>query len=298
MVGKVSNPIRIPARAYSKKLYPYISIALKHMNNLINKLLQYLLLIWVALFASSAMAWFFFIPGSLTGAIADAITGEEGFHCVARSVQVGDRIKTGTGPGIVKSLSGESSRCSTNLNKPIRALLIPAEDLPTPTAKTVESKDPIVKEKASSNAQLELSDEWQQRPLVAGQDPKVVVLYAVNKTTNTALTLGTIKRSELGQVSVFAQTRQATLASNLTDPKLSSIESLRVGQLPAWRYTVTGNSKRGNQISWTYMVTIYEGRDEVIIVNTWTTSVNFELQQAEMHKIENGLSGVIPPQVI
>ena len=295
MVGKVSNPIRIPARAHSKKLYPYISIALKHMNNLINKLLQYLLLIWVALFASSAMAWFFFIPGSLTGAIADAITGEEGFHCVARSVQVGDRIKTGTGPGIVKSLSGESSRCSTNLNKPIRALLIPAEDLPTPTAKTVESKDPIVKEKASSNAQLELSDEWQQRPLVAGQDPKVVVLYAVNKTTNTALTFGTIKRSELGQVSVFAQTRQATLASNLTDPKLSSIESLRVGQLPAWRYTVTGNSKRGNQISWTYMVTIYEGRDEVIIVNTWTTSVNFELQQAEMHKIENGLSGVIPP---
>ena len=265
------------------------------MNHSIKKVFQYLLLLWTTLFASSAMAWFFFIPGSLTSAIADAITGEEGFHCVARSVQVGDRIKTATGPGIVKSLSGESSRCSTNLNRPIRALLIPAEDLPTPTAKTVESKDAIVKEKASSNAQLELSDEWQQRPLVAGQDPKVIVLYAVNKTTNTALTLGTIKRSELGQVSVFAQTRQATLASNLTDPKLSPIESLRVGQLPAWRYTVTGNSKRGNQISWTYMVTIYEGKDEVIIVNTWTTSVNFELQQAEMHKIENGLSGVIPP---
>lgn len=265
------------------------------MNHLTNKFLQFLLLFWVALFSSSAMAWFFFIPGSLTGAIADAITGEEGFHCVARSVKVGDRIKTGTGPGIVKSLSGESGRCSTNLNNPVRALLIPAEDPPTPAGKTIESKDPGVKGKATSNAQLELSDDWQQRPLAAGQDPKVIVLYAVNKTTNTALTLGAIQRSELGQLSVFAQTRQATLASNLTDAKLSPVETLKVGQLPAWRYTVTGNSKRGNQTSWTYMVTIYEGRDEVIIVNSWTTSSNFELQQAEMHKIENGLSGVAPP---
>lgn len=265
------------------------------MNHLTSKFFQYLVMLGAALFASSAMAWFFFIPGSLSGAIADAITGEEGFHCVARSVKVGDRIKTGTGPGIVKSLSGESSRCSTNLNKPVRALLIPAEDLPLPAGKTIESKDPGVKAKATSSAQLELSDDWQQRPLVAGQDPKVIVLYVVNKTTNTALTLGSIQRSELGQISVFAQTRQATLAANLTDAKLSPVETLKVGQLPAWRYTVTGNSKRGKQTSWTYMVTIYEGRDEVIIVNSWANSLNFELQQAEMHKIEDGLSGVVPP---
>ena len=265
------------------------------------KFLKFLTLACFFCFASSAMAWFFFIPGSLTGAIADAITGEEGFHCVARSVQVGDRIKTSTGPGIVKSLSGESSRCSTNLNKPIRALLIPAADIPNPTAKVDKastpstSPTPAATVKASSNAQLELSDDWVQRPLQPGQDPKVIVLFAFNKTTNTALTLGTIKRSDLGDVSVFARTRQATLAGNLLDAKLGPIESLKVGELPAWRYTVSGNSKRESHLPWTYMVTIYEGRDEVIIVNTWTSSANFELQQAEMHKIENGLTGVIPP---
>jgi len=266
------------------------------MAQLINKLVQGFLLLWATIFASSAMAWFFFIPASLSNAISDAITGEEGYHCVSRAAKVGDRIRTPTGPGIVKSLSGESSRCSTNLNNPIRALLIPADEVPAPTAKASETKESAAVEKASSNAKLELSDDWQQRPLQPGQDPKVVVLFAVNKTTNTALTLGTIKRSELGQVATFAQTRQATLASNLTDAKLGPIESLTVGQLPAWRYTVTGNSKRGNQTSWTYMVTIYEGRDEVVIVNTWTTSINFEIQQAEMHKIENGLTGIAPPQ--
>jgi hypothetical protein len=263
--------------------------------------IKYAILFLSASFASSAMAWFFFIPGSLTGAIADAITGEEGFHCVARSVQVGDRIKTSTGPGIVKSLSGESSRCSTNLNKPIRALLIPAADIPNPTAKVDKAAGPsttpapAANVKASSNAQLELSDDWVQRPLQPGQDPKLIVLFAFNKTTNTALTLGTIKRSDLGDVSVFARTRQATLAGNLLDAKLGPIESLKVGDLPAWRYTVSGNSKRESHLPWTYMVTIYEGRDEVIIVNTWTSTSNFELQQAEMHKIENGLTGVAAP---
>ena len=266
------------------------------MSHSINSSFKYLVFIGTITFTSTAMAWFFYIPGSLVGAIADAIKGEEGYHCVARSVQVGDRINTSTGHGIVKSLSGESTRCATNLNKPIRALLIPAEGIPGPYAKADESKLSAKSERASSNAKLELSDDWQQRPLQTGQDPKVIMLFAVNKTTNTALTLGTIKRSELGQVSVFAQTRQATLANNLTDVKLSPIENLMVGQLPAWRYTVTGNSKRGNQTSWTYMVTIYEGQDEVIIVNTWTTSLNFEIQQAEMHKIENGLSGVAPPK--
>lgn len=43
-----------------------------------------------------------------------------------------------------------------------------------------------------------------------------------------------------------------------------------------------------DQSSWTYLVTIYEGRVEVIIVNTWTISLNFELQQAKCTKSKMG----------
>ena len=52
---------------------------------------------------------------------------------------MGDRIQTGSGPGVVKSVSGESSQCATHLNKPIRALLIPAEGLPAPVAKAADA---------------------------------------------------------------------------------------------------------------------------------------------------------------
>ena len=243
----------------------------------------------------NANAWFFFVPGSVVGAISDAITGDEGFHCVSRAAKVGDRIRTSTGIGIVKSISGESSRCASNLNNPIRAMLVPPD--PNEKVSNTPSVNPSAAkgQPATSNAKLELSDDWEPRPLQPGQDPKVIVLFAANKTTNTALTLGTIKRSELGDISVFAKSRQAGLAANLNDPQLSPIDSLKIGDLPAWRYTVSGNAKRGKQAAWTYMVTIYEGRDEVVIVNTWTLTANFPIQQDEMHKIENGLTGITPP---
>jgi hypothetical protein len=55
----------------------------------------------------------------------------------------------------------------------------------------------------------------------------------------------------LGDVAVFAKTRQVGLAAGLNEAKLDSIESITAGQLPVWRYTVMGTSKRGHQSSWT-----------------------------------------------
>lgn len=68
--------------------------------------------------------WFVFIPGSVTGAISDSLTGAEGSHCVPEFSKVGDKIRLpGGGVGIIKSLSGTSVRC-TQPQMPIRALLV------------------------------------------------------------------------------------------------------------------------------------------------------------------------------
>lgn len=63
-----------------------------------------------ALFSTSAHAWFFFfLPGSVTGAITDAITGSEGENCVGTNAKVGDLIRLANGDmKNVKSLSGTS----------------------------------------------------------------------------------------------------------------------------------------------------------------------------------------------
>ena len=72
--------------------------------------------------------WFIFIPGSVTGAISDAITGAEGSHCVGANVKVGDTIRLpGGGRAQVKSLSGTSMRCTVP-EYPIRAMLDFSDD--------------------------------------------------------------------------------------------------------------------------------------------------------------------------
>lgn len=67
---------------------------------------------------------FFYIPGSVTSSVGDALTGAEGAHCVPDRAKVGDTINFGAGrSGTVKSLSGTSSRCQ-NPEMPIRALIV------------------------------------------------------------------------------------------------------------------------------------------------------------------------------
>ena len=46
------------------------------------------------------------IPGSVVGAVTDAITGEEGAHCVAATAYAGQRVNMPYGgSGVIKSVS-------------------------------------------------------------------------------------------------------------------------------------------------------------------------------------------------
>ena len=83
-----------------------------------------LMILLLTLASANANAWFFFfIPGSVTGAITDAITGDKGENCVGSNTKVGDTIRMPDGSyGTVKSLSSSSSSRCTN-NQPIRALI-------------------------------------------------------------------------------------------------------------------------------------------------------------------------------
>jgi hypothetical protein len=73
----------------------------------------------LALVASSANAWFFFLP---LGAIQNAV---QGGHCVSASAKVGDRINVGGKLWVVKELNGTSTRCTQYPNWPIIAKLEP-----------------------------------------------------------------------------------------------------------------------------------------------------------------------------
>lgn len=74
--------------------------------------------------------FFIYVPGSVTSAIGDSLTGMEGQHCVGEAVPVGAQIRLPNGSvGTVKKLEGTSSRCAEP-GRPIRALVV-VEEAPT-----------------------------------------------------------------------------------------------------------------------------------------------------------------------
>ena len=131
--------------------------------------------------SSNANAWFFFfLPGSVTGKIADSITGAEGENCVGPNAKVGDTISVpGRGLMTIKSLSGTSSRCTSDVF-PIRAMLEPSSAVLTQN---------------TSNARIDLPDGWESKPPTDVMKAGGTVLYALNRTIDSGLLLSTAKRS-------------------------------------------------------------------------------------------------------
>jgi hypothetical protein len=118
---------------------------------------------------TTAHAWFFFfVPGEVTSAIADKLTGSEGEHCIGTANAVGDRISVGGAVFIVKSTSGTSSRC-TNTAHPIRARLEPAP----PQVVTIPPPAPAPALAANATC-VALGVSQGDRVPIAGRDVEVV----------------------------------------------------------------------------------------------------------------------------
>jgi len=230
------------------------------------------------LVAFNAHAWFFvWIP---TGKIADALSGAEGENCVSASAKVGDKTTLPNGAaGEIKSLSGTSSRC-TNPALPIRALIVP-----------------ILPQEVTSEAKIDIPDGWEQKAVADNLKIAGVILHLHNKTTDSALLLSVTKREGITDINSFVTSRKAALIGRLDNSNESPTITLSVNDLPAWRYEVTGNAKSGSKMALKYMQTFYEGSNEIISVNIWTSLSNFDNQKNEFIKIANSLTGLSPPNL-
>ena len=246
-----------------------------------------------------AQAWFFFfIPGAVTSKISDSMTGAEGDNCVGQQVQVGDAVRLSNGSLMtVKSLSGTSYRC-TDPNLPIRALLELRTSPPTANA----SVSPI-STVATTEARLDLPDTWEQKPLTDRMKAGRNVLFATNSTTDSSLLLATVRRSEIGDMATYAKTRRAMVATILEETVQSPVKQLTINGASAWQFEGSGKPRSGSPAPLSVgtpivvLQTIYEGSQEIVIVNTWTIAANYPNQKAELQRIANSLTGIAPATV-
>lgn len=231
------------------------------------------------------------IPGSVVGSVSDAITGAEGTNCVGPVAKVGDRIHLQDGSvGVIRSLSGTSSRC-TQPNFPIRAQLGPLESdgrtNPTVPAAQASSSSP----KSQSKLGLSLPAGWVTKPLPDSvKSNNESALYATNLTLDAGLMWSTVPRDSISDFRTFAATRRAVQISSIAETVPSDISSLEINGKKALRFTVTGKVKTGQMM--TYLMTLVQGDKEIAIINTWTLAANFEQHRATLEGMPQYVAGL------
>ncbi|MFH1814292.1 MAG: hypothetical protein ABIF28_09025 [Pseudomonadota bacterium] len=255
-----------------------------------------LTLAFVALIAIStnANAWFFFfIPGSVSSKVADVITGDEGEHCVAESAAVGDSVNLSSGgSATIKSLSGKTARCTTP-EYPIRAKLGPSQsDLRATRDETATTQSDNTGTSVKLNS-VSVETGWDIQPIDDRAVRSGVVMKAYNRTIDSWIQLGVAKRSAIRDLPEFVQARKAIQASVMKNSEISETKTLRVGEIPAWQFEITGLSN-GQKMS--YMQTIFEGSDEVVGVEIWTTSANYFSVKQRLVETTESLSGLTSRQ--
>jgi len=238
-----------------------------------------LLIVLLAALSTDANAWFFFfIPGSVTGKIADAITGSEGENCVSPDKKVGDTFRSPNGNvATIKSLSGTSSRC-TKPELPIRALV-----------------EYSMSTSFTSSAGINVPDGFEPQSLNTLQKFNGGLLFAKNNTTDSGIYVATTKRDVVSDMMVFATNMRVSQAKQLDDPQQSEIERLTVNGVAAWRFETHGKTKNFFGTRYTYLTTLLEGDKEIIFINAWTRTGNYENQKDELKRLAEGVSGIKTP---
>lgn len=224
---------------------------------------------------TNANAWFFFfIPGSATRGVADAISGAKGDICVKDTTKVGDVIPSIAGNTMkITSLSGTSSICANP------ALPIRAEVDYTFTFK--------------SNAGVNLSDDYEAKPLNDYQRYSGTLLTASSKSTrNKGVLINAREKKPNSDAQGLATGLETSQKANLVDAVTKNSEQLKINGASAWRFEVHGKTKGVFGTDMVYIITVLEGDNEILIVNSYTTQSNYENDKQELKKISSEISGI------
>jgi translation elongation factor EF-1beta len=237
------------------------------------KLVPVLLAAILAFVPTTANAWFFFfyLPGKATSKISDAITGSEGEHCVKAAATVGDILTSPSGnTATIKSLSGTSSRCR-DPNLPIRALL-------------------VFNYSFSSKAGIDIPDGFEQKPLTDIQRFNGNLLKAENG--KMGFFVSAMPRDASTDSARIAQAIANRMMATLQEASTSNEEELTVNGMHALRFEVVGKTKALFHPRFTYVVTLLEAPSELVVINAWTPTGDYDKNKEVLRQLIYRVSGL------
>lgn len=227
----------------------------------------------ISIFCGNANAWFFFyLP---VGKISDAMTHAEGDNCVKDSARVGDVIQLASGnTAIIKSVSGQSSRCP-NPDLPIRAKLEFSTQF-------------------TSKAALEIPEGFEPKNLTDVQRAQGYVLRAEHPIKKTGVLVTARKKDGKIDTRGVAHAVAQSLSKAVSDVTTNNEEETVISGMPALRFELTGKNKGVFGRTFTYMVTVIDGTDELLVVNAWAPTDSYEEEKVTLRQISASVKGLTP----
>ena len=225
-------------------------------------------------------AWFFFfIPGGVTRAIGDAVTGARGNICVREGTQAGQTINSPTGnTAKVLSVSGTSSICR-DPRLPIRA------ELEFTFA-------------FSSKAGINLPDDMEPQSLSDLERFNGYLLKARSKTVaNAGIVITAIARKPSSDIQTAANNVERSMLNNqaVKEVKSQNSEKLTINGMAAVRFELVAQLKGVFGPTVTYLYTILEGDNEIAVVNAYAPRDYFEAHKVELKSHAENISGIKAP---
>jgi hypothetical protein len=112
---------------------------------------------------------------------------------------------------------------------------------------------------------------------------------ATNRTLDIGLAVIPVSHEGVVDLRAFASTRRGSQADRLKDATFTEVTGAEGGGHKAARYTVTGTT---SDVKITYVTTLIEGRDQIVIVSAWTGATNAQQQMSLLESLAATVSGI------
>lgn len=220
----------------------------------------------------NANAWFFFFIPPFWNSGSSTSSNDAGKICMKNDVKVGDIQTSLNGNTLtIIDVEGSSSRCKD----------------PTPIVASVKFN-----QKFNSKAGINLSDDWEPIPIVDLDRYNGWVVKAKSKTAKKALFILTSSKKNDTNLKDMGNAFMVSSSNTFNEISVLSTEESKLDNLNAVQITFSGKTKATFPISVTSLVTIIEGKNEYLTVETRSQSDEFSKFKDEFKQIPMGIKGL------
>jgi hypothetical protein len=160
---------------------------------------------------------------------------------------------------------------------------------PTPALAETPAPVPVPTTPGADKLSLSLPPDFEMKPITDALRSQGATLFAVNRTLDVGLLIIPVRHEGITDLMAFAMTKRAGQADKLTDATFTDVTRLEVGGRNAVRYSATGTY---NNVRVTYVVTLIEGHEQIVMVNAWAGATNALQQMSLLERLADTVSGI------